>query len=69
MDRKKEIDRKRKEANRLLIERMRDGDALQFSAEMTYFPPRPLIVKNKKDIEKLYGKKENLTKQESIQDD
>jgi hypothetical protein len=69
IDRKKEIERKRKEANRLLVERMRNGDALQFSAEMTYFPPRPIIQKDKKAMAKCYNKPEEGEKCEQTKEE
>jgi len=52
MDNKERI----KKANKDIIERMRRGDSLvAMPAEATWFPPRPLIQKNKNDVERLYG--------------
>jgi len=47
---------KRKKANADLIERMRRGEPLNtVPTSATWFPPRPLTIKSKKDIERLYG--------------
>ena len=47
---------KRKERNKNLIERMRRNEPLNlYEPTSTFFPPRPRIAKNKKDIERLYG--------------
>lgn len=52
-----DIDEKRKKANRDLIERMRRNEPLNtVQPEATWYPPRPVIAKNKTDIERLYGK-------------
>lgn len=47
---------KRKERNKNLIERMRHGDPLNLiEPQATWYPPRPIIAKNKQDIARLYG--------------
>jgi len=47
---------KRKERNKNLIERMKRDEPLNlYEPTSTFFPPRPVIAKNKKDIERLYG--------------
>jgi len=49
----------RMKRNRELISRMRRGEDLKtFSAEQSWFPPRPLISKDKKEIARLYGRAE-----------
>jgi hypothetical protein len=45
----------RKSHNEDLIRRMKAGDALQYNATSTWFPPRPLIKKDKKIVKQLYG--------------
>lgn len=56
MDRKKAIEEKRKEANRNLLKRMKDGGSLQLiPTEMTWYPPRPKIEKDKKAMAKCYN--------------
>jgi len=65
---KKEKDRIQK-ANESIIARMKRGESLvTVPADATWFPPRPLIQKSKKDIEKLYGLKKELTPDETETD-
>ena len=46
---------KRKQRNKDIIERMKKGDPLSsFNPSSSFFPPRPIITKNKKDIERVY---------------
>ena len=47
----------RNERNKDLVERMKNGESLtSFNLEQNWFPPRPLIEKNKSAIKKLYEK-------------
>ena len=44
------------EHNREIVTRMKSGDSLQsFDSASSWFPPRPVIQKNKEDVSKLYG--------------
>lgn len=48
----------RKNRNKELVERMRAGERLSnFSAQLSWFPPRPQIKKDENLISKLYGEK------------
>ena len=50
---------KRKKANKSVLDRFMRGETLAtVPPEATWFPPRPLIPKNRKDILKVYGIKE-----------
>jgi hypothetical protein len=50
------IRQRREKENRDLIERMKRGEPLnRLPPEATWFPPRPSIAKNKKDIERVYS--------------
>jgi hypothetical protein len=57
LTRKQEEDKlkKRKEMNEDIIRRLKAGEALQDRASLTWFPPRPLIEKDKDEIKNLYG--------------
>lgn len=47
---------KRKQANYELIQRMRAGSPLQrFSAQQSWFPPRPIIKKDRRAVARLYA--------------
>ncbi len=46
----------RQEHNRDLIRRMRNGEPLtSFDSQSSWFPPRPIIEKNQKEISRLYS--------------
>ena len=46
----------RKEHNRDLIRRMRNGDSLtSYDSTASWFPPRPCIEKDEKEMVRLYG--------------
>jgi hypothetical protein len=46
----------RKERNADLIQRMRNGDQLSsFNSYSSWFPPRPIIEKDRRSVERLYG--------------
>lgn len=51
-----------KKSNASILRRLQRGESLaNVPPEATWFPPRPLLSKNKEDIEKLYGiKKEKV---------
>ena len=53
--RKDKEDKKRKEMNANILKRLKAGDALQEPANLTWFPPRPVIQKNKDAVKALYG--------------
>jgi len=70
MDKTKTLEEKRKKANKDLIRRMKAGETSQLiPSHMTWFPPRPIIGKNKKDMARAYnleeGEKCEPTKEES----
>lgn len=47
----------RKRHNEDLIRRMHNGEALcTFDSKDSWFPPRPIVKKDKKEVERLYGK-------------
>ncbi len=49
----------RKKHNADLLSRMRDGENLQsYSAQASWYPPRPILKKDSAAIAELYGKKE-----------
>lgn len=53
---KRELDKKREERNRELVERMRQGDSLsQFNPQLSFFPPRPVIKKDPREIRRVHG--------------
>jgi hypothetical protein len=55
MDKEVEEER-RKRKNADVISRMRSGDPLVLiPSSATWFPPRPLVEKDKESIKKLYG--------------
>jgi hypothetical protein len=46
--------------NKELIERMKSGETLQrYTAQSSWFPPRPMIKKDLKAIETLYREKKD----------
>lgn len=46
----------RKRRNLELIRRMRDGDPLRsYDSQSSWFPPRPIIEKDRKALAKLYN--------------
>jgi len=48
---------KRKQRNNEILAKLRNGESLStIPGSATWFPPRPII---KKDLTKLYGKKQN----------
>jgi hypothetical protein len=52
-----DLDKKRRERNISLVQRMKRGEDLMNSAkEDTYFPPRPMIKKDLEVMNKLYKK-------------
>lgn len=54
----KTSEKKRKNRNRQIIEKMKRGeDLVAFDAFSSWFPPRPILKKDKKALEKLYGKR------------
>jgi hypothetical protein len=51
----KSSDLMRRLRNQDLIKRMQDGEPLQqFNSELSWFPPRPIIEKDQKALDKLY---------------
>ena len=48
--------KKRKEINDSIIRRLKTGDALQDPSRLTWFPPRPIIEKDKEAVRSIYGK-------------
>ncbi|MBI2601929.1 MAG: hypothetical protein HYW48_02640 [Deltaproteobacteria bacterium] len=47
---------RRKKRNEELIKRMRRGDVLHtYDAQTSWYPPRPVIKKDKKELARLYG--------------
>jgi hypothetical protein len=51
-----QAERRRQEHNRQLLEKMVSGEPLRaFDSQASWFPPRPVIKKDPKAIEKLYG--------------
>lgn len=49
----------REKHNQDIIERMKSGDTLQrYTAQSSWFPPRPVIKKDVSAIEMLYGLKD-----------
>jgi len=53
-----DIEKKRKKRNKELVKRMRQGETLSsFDAQLSFFPPRPLIEKDEKEVERLFKKK------------
>ena len=52
--------KERKKRNAEILEKFMAGESLcLIPSAMTWFPPRPAIKKDKKEIERLYGKEEN----------
>ena len=48
--------KKRKEQNEDIVKRMREGDGLSnFSSQGSHFPPRAIIKKDPKEVEKIFG--------------
>ena len=59
MDKEVEEER-RKRKNADVISRMRSGDPLVLiPISDTWFPPRPLVTKDRESIQKLYGTKDD----------
>lgn len=55
-----EIFEARKCRNKEILKKFFAGESLcLIPAAATWFPPRPIIKKDKKEIERLYGKDEN----------
>lgn len=53
----------RKEHNSDLIRRMRDNEPLKsFDSQASWFPPRPIIEKDKDAVTRLYGRREGEVK-------
>lgn len=50
-----ELDRRRAERNQDLIDRMRAGDPLQRPASESFFPPRPIIKKDPREVARALG--------------
>ncbi len=47
---------KRKKANKSILERFMRGETLAtIPQEATWYPPRPVITKDKESIKKIYG--------------
>ena len=47
---------RRKKRNDELIKRMKHGDVLHtYDAQASWYPPRPVIKKDKKELTRLYG--------------
>jgi hypothetical protein len=58
--RKDEIERKRQKHNKEIVERMRRGEELaEVDMMESWFPPRPIIKKDKKLMSRLYGTKDD----------
>lgn len=53
MDKEKEKEL-RKEKNKDILERMKQGDPLQYPSQETWFQPRKIIKKDKKLVSKVY---------------
>ena len=61
----KDEDEKRKERNRSLINRMKSGEDLSlYKSSDTWFPPRPVIQKNRDAIRRLYGETSSSDQEE-----
>lgn len=50
-----ELDRRRAERNQALLDRMRAGEACQDPASMSFFPPRPIIRKDPREVARALG--------------
>ena len=51
----KTAEQKRKQHNYDLIRRMRNGDALySFDSQQSWYPPRPIVKKDKSEMSRLY---------------
>lgn len=56
----KEKEKRRKNRNQEILQKMKDGDPLtNFDSMSSWFPPRPTIEKDKKVMEQLYSKKDS----------
>lgn len=57
---KEKVEKLRKENNEYVLSLLRDGHPCStITMEMSWWPPRPLIVKNKDDIKKVYRMNED----------
>jgi hypothetical protein len=52
---KEKEEKKRKEINDNILQRLKAGAPLQDPSNLTWFPPRPIIQKDKDVIKNLYG--------------
>lgn len=54
----------RKKRNKEIGEALRKGKYIQapFNKELSWFPPRPIIKKDKKEMERIYGKENQKKK-------
>lgn len=51
----------RKQRNSHIVERLRNGDSLSsFNSQASWFPPRPLVDKDRDALQRLYGKSSDL---------
>ena len=51
----------RRERNAELLRRMRNGDSLtSYDSAASWFPPRPIIEKDEKAMQQLYGSKRRI---------
>jgi len=52
---KEKEEKKRKDLNENILRRLKAGEALQEPSFLTWYPPRPIIQKDKDAIKNLYG--------------
>ena len=61
------MEERRKQHNRDLLHRFKTGDNLvAFDETMSFFPPRPLIKKDKKEMARLYNLDEDKKDQKPV---
>lgn len=57
---KDEVEKQRQKHNKNIVERMKRGeDLVEFDEMESWFPPRPMVKKDKKLMAKLYDNKED----------
>ena len=50
------LEQRRRDHNADLVRRMKDGEALtSFDSTSSWFPPRPIVQKDQRAIDRLYG--------------
>jgi hypothetical protein len=63
VDKVVDLKKKRDERNRDIVERMKRGESLtSFNTKNSWFPPRPVIEKNKEVLKLLYEKEDKSDK-------